>query len=75
MSVLRVDHIHRPRTMLHRLRSAWCELRGGHDNDLLCARMRGEVTAVRLYCQCCGKKTMWYRVEPRTGLYDALGRN
>lgn len=51
--------------MPHRVRVAWCELTGGHDNDLHMAKQRGEVSHVALHCLRCGKRTRWYATSIR----------
>lgn len=43
-------------------RYAWCELTGGHDNEVLGVFMAGKCRALRLHCWRCGKKTKLYNV-------------
>jgi hypothetical protein len=45
-----------------RLRKAWCEILGGHVNEVLPAMSNERCFAIRLYCHRCGKETRWYTV-------------
>jgi hypothetical protein len=42
------------------VRRAWCEVTGGHDNSLSCAKGKDQITHVMLTCLRCGKRTEWY---------------
>lgn len=46
----------------NRLRKAYCELTGGHNNEVLGAYAAGTCWAIRLHCVRCGKETAWYSV-------------
>ncbi|SMC41107.1 hypothetical protein SAMN06297251_10283 [Fulvimarina manganoxydans] len=50
-----------------RLRRAWCELTGGHDNAVRVARKQGAPWAVSFKCRRCGKTTEWYDLRAETG--------
>lgn len=52
---------HRPT----RLRKAWCELTGGHDNVVNGAFRGDSCFAISLHCQRCEKQTMWHSVPRR----------
>lgn len=56
-----------------RLRKAWCELTGGHDNDVNGAFSKSGCWAFNLSCRRCGKTTRWYEV-PRLALEEHGGR-
>lgn len=45
-------------------RKAWCEVSGGHDNEVLgCwAGSRDRANYVRLHCFRCDRETRWYQV-------------
>jgi len=45
-----------------RLRKAWCELTGGHDNIVNGAYSKRVCWAFNLHCRRCGKTTRWYDV-------------
>lgn len=50
-----------------RLRKAWCEFTGGHDNLLQEAWTKHGTFAVALFCKRCGKQTRFYGLtEPAT---------
>lgn len=46
-------------------RKAWCELTGGHNNQIFEARDCDGTRAVRLYCTRCSKLTKWYEFTRR----------
>jgi hypothetical protein len=57
-----------------RIRKAWCELTGGHDNNVNGAFTRkppSDASLVQLECKRCGKRTMWYKVPSRSALSEA----
>lgn len=47
------------------LRKAWCELTGGHSNDVLRAKAGEQTTGFALHCTRCGKRTRWYDADDR----------
>lgn len=52
-----------------RLRKAWCELTGGHDNEVNGAFNKSDgCWAFNLRCRRCGKTTRWYPVPRRCSL-------
>lgn len=59
-----------PRSLwLWRIRKAWCEITGGHDNKVLGTFLNigNELaSSVSLECKKCGKQTMWYKVPRRS---------
>jgi hypothetical protein len=50
-------------TFLCRLRQAWCELRGGHE-DIVRRRInwKGDGIGVRMICSRCDRMTAWHPV-------------
>lgn len=60
--------------MFRRIRSALCELTGGHYNDVLPAWAgEGRARFLRLHCKRCGKLSRYYDVPLRSeypGAYE-----
>jgi len=47
-------------------RKAWCEITGGHDNEVLGSYFAdGQANHIRLHCLRCGRETRWYPVPRR----------
>lgn len=46
-----------------RLRKAWCELTGGHDNEMLEATTIEGPFAIRLLCKRCRRQTRFYALS------------
>lgn len=50
------------------IRKAWCELTGGHDDEMLSAwASMGLPFAVKMHCSRCGRETRWHytQVNPK----------
>jgi hypothetical protein len=46
-------------------RRAWCEITGGHDNQILGAWAGDRATAIKLHCYRCGRETGWMHLTKR----------